>query len=188
MTTLTPPLVPTPMLWTLDQYHQLINSGLLAGRRVQLIEGQLIEMPPMNTPHIGAMTYLYRALDRSPIGDRAFSQTPIMIDPKFGPPSEPEPDVFVSEPGALLKPRIDQVELIIEVSDRTVEDDRQHKVGHYLTAGAKEVWLVDLVAEEITFWRNGKQSVYRGGARIAPLLEPKVTIDVAAVFEAARQP
>ena len=53
MTTLIPPLVPTPMLWTLDQYHQLIDSGLLAGRRVQLIEGQLIEMPPMNTPISG---------------------------------------------------------------------------------------------------------------------------------------
>ncbi len=44
---------PAPMLWTLDDYHQLIDTGLLAGRRVQLIEGELIEMPPMNTPALG---------------------------------------------------------------------------------------------------------------------------------------
>jgi Uma2 family endonuclease len=175
------------MLWTLDDYHLLIDTGLLAGRRVQLIEGELIEMPPMNTPHIGAMNSLYRTLVAA-LGERVSSQTPIMLDPKYGPPSEPEPDVFVRRPGASLKPWIDGVDLIIEVSDSTVARDRSRKVAVYVAAGAREVWLVDLVAEQISVWRAGTRSIFRDPSRLEPLLEPPVTIEVAAVFEAARQP
>ncbi|MBV9543866.1 MAG: Uma2 family endonuclease, partial [Chloroflexi bacterium] len=170
------------------QYHALIDTGLLAGRRVQLIEGQLIEMPPMNMPHIGAMTYLFQTLARSAVGDRVFSQTPIMIDPRYGPPSEPEPDVYVASPGASLKPHISEVDLIVEVSDSTVESDRQHKVQLYLAAGAKEVWLVDLVAERMLMWRGGRLHQWDGAAQVTPLLKPSVTIDVAALFAAARRP
>jgi Uma2 family endonuclease len=175
------------MLWTLHDYHQLIDTGLLAGRRVQLIEGELIEMPPMNTPHIGAMNYLYRTLV-AVLGERVSSQTPIMVDPKYGPPSEPEPDVLVRQPGASLKPWIEAVDLIVEVSDSTVTRDRARKVAVYLAAGAREVWLVDLVEEQVTVWRAGTRSISRHPARLEPLLEPTVTIDVAAVFDAARQP
>jgi ATP/maltotriose-dependent transcriptional regulator MalT len=89
--------LPAPLLWTRDDYHQLIDTGPLAGRRVQLLEGQLIELPPMNSPHIGAMKYLYRVLVLE-LGDRVSSQTPIIIPAHDGrPASEPEPDVFVSE-------------------------------------------------------------------------------------------
>jgi Uma2 family endonuclease len=184
VTTLT---APAPMLWTLDDYHRLIDTGLLAGRRVQLLEGELIEMPPMNTPHIGAMNYLYRTLVAA-LGERVSSQTPIMIDPTYGPPSEPEPDVFVRRPGAPLKPWIEAVDLIVEVSDSTVARDRARKVAVYLAAGAREVWLVDLAEQSLTAWRAGARSVARPPARLEPLLTPPVVIDLAAVFDAARQP
>lgn len=184
MTTIT---TPTPLLWTLEAYHQLTDTGLLAGRRVQLLEGELIEMPPMNTPHIGTMGYLYRTLVAA-LGVRVSSQTPIMVDPKLGPPSEPEPDVFVRRAGASLKPWIDAVDLIVEVSDSTVARDRARKVAGYLAAGAREVWLVDLTDESVTAWRAGERSVFYPPASLEPLLDPTVRVELAAVFDAARQP
>ena len=184
MTTLTGP---TQLLWTLESYHELGATGLLAGRRVQLLEGELIEMPPMNTPHIGAMNYLYRTLV-AVLGDRVSSQTPIMVDPKLGPPSEPEPDVFVRRPDASLKPWIEGVDLIIEVSDTTVARDRARKVAVYLAAGAREVWLIDLADESVTVWRAGTRSVFHPPAHLEPLLAPPLTVDLAAIFKAAHQP
>jgi Uma2 family endonuclease len=181
--------LPAPLLWTLDDYHQLIDSGLLAGRRVQLLEGQLIEMPPMNSPHIGAMKYLYRVFVLE-LGDRVSSQTPIIIPARDDrPASEPEPDVFVSEPGAPLKPRIEQVALIIEVSDSTVQNDRAHKVTLYRAAGAPEVWLVDLQQHVVHVYRRGHpEDRYRASSHLAPLCAPQLAIDVAAIFTASQQP
>lgn len=180
--------VPAPLLWTLDDYHQLIDSGLLAGRRVQLLEGQLIEMPPMNSPHIGAMKYLYRVLVLE-LGDRVSSQTPIIIPAGAGrTASEPEPDVFVSEPGAPLKPRIEQVALIIEVSDTTVENDRTRKVALYRAAEAPEVWVVDLQQHVVRVYRRGHpEERYRAWSRLAPQCAPQLVIEVAAIFAAAAQ-
>jgi Uma2 family endonuclease len=181
--------LPAPLLWTLDDYHQLIDSGLLAGRRVQLLEGQLIEMPPMNSPHIGAMKYLYRVFVLA-LGDRVSSQTPIIVPARDDrPASEPEPDVFVSEPGAPLKPRIEQVALIIEVSDTTIETDRAHKVTLYRAAGATEVWLVDLPQQVVHVYRRGHpEERYAAPARLAPLCAPQLVIEVAAIFTASQQP
>jgi Uma2 family endonuclease len=181
--------LPAPLLWTLDDYHQLIDSGLLAGRRVQLLEGQLIEMPPMNSPHIGAMKYLYRVLVLE-LGDRVSSQTPIIIPAREDrPASEPEPDVFVGEPGAPLKPRIEQVSLIIEVSDSTIENDRARKVTLYRAAGASEVWLVDLQRHVLHVYRGGQlEDRYHASSRLAPLCAPEFVIEVAAIFAAAAQP
>ena len=181
--------LPAPLLWTLDDYHQLIDSGLLAGRRVQLLEGQLIEMPPMNSPHIGAMKYLYRVFVLE-LGDRVSSQTPIIIPARDDrQASEPEPDVFVSEPGAPLKPRIEQVSLIVEVSDTTVENDRARKVTLYRAAGAPEVWLVDLQQHVVHVYRRGQpEDRYRASSYLAPLCAPQLVIDVAAIFTASQQP
>ena len=181
--------LPAPLLWTLDDYHQLIDSGLLAGRRVQLLEGQLIEMPPMNSPHIGAMKYLYRVFVLE-LDDGVSSQTPIIIPARADhPASEPEPDVFVSEPGAPLKPRIEQVSLLIGVSDSTVENDRARKVTLYRAAGASQVWLVDLQQHVVHVYRRGHpEDRYHAWSHLAPLCAPQLVIDVAAIFAASQQP
>jgi Uma2 family endonuclease len=181
---------PAPLLWTLDDYHRLIDTGLLAGRRVQLIEGQLIEMPPMNTPHIGAMSHLFHTLT-SQLGSRVFSQTPITLESEQASPSEPEPDVYVAQSGASLKPPIRDVVLLIEVSDATVRSDRAHKVLVYTAAGAPEVWLVDLPGQKLEVWLDGRfaRSYVRGaGSHITPTRVPEVTIDIDAIFTAAERP
>jgi Uma2 family endonuclease len=84
---------------TVDEYHRMAEVGLLApDARVELIEGVIIEMPPIGNRHAAAVDRLFRLLDRA-VGDRAIvrCQGPVQL----GDLSEPQPDF------ALLAPRED---------------------------------------------------------------------------------
>ena len=114
-----PSEVPVPYRWTLDEYHRAIDAGVFGDARVELLDGEIVQMPPMSGPHIGAVRYLAGAFYARLGWLRVSSQTPITL-PNDG---EPEPDVAVVEPGAPLKPSIDQVQLIVEVSQATRQRD-----------------------------------------------------------------
>ena len=49
---------PSPHHWTLDEYHCAIDAGVFGDTRVELLHGEVVEMPPMNEPHVGAVRYL----------------------------------------------------------------------------------------------------------------------------------
>lgn len=137
---------PRKHLISVDEYYRMAEVGLLApDARVELIEGEIIDMVPIGTRHARAVTHLSRLLVLA-VGERAIvrSQCPV----RLGPRSEPEPDI------ALLAPRKDEygrshpgpseVLLIIEVSDSTLEYDREVKLPLYARHGIPEAWIVDL--------------------------------------------
>src|SRR5207249_1344722 len=130
---------PVPYHWTLDEYHRAIDAGVFADRRVELLHGEIVEMPPMKEPHIGAVRYLAGLFFRELGWERASSQTPIIL-PSDG---EPEPDIAVHELGAPLKPYVHQVQLVIEVSQSTRQRDLGSKLDDYLRDGLRELWIID---------------------------------------------
>src|SRR5439155_21431614 len=117
-----------------------IDAGVFADRRVELLHGEIVEMPPMKEAHIGAVRYLAGLFFRELGWQRASSQTPIIL-PSDG---EPEPDVAVFELGAPLKPHVAHVQLIIEVTQATRQRDVRSKLADYLRDGAHELWIIDL--------------------------------------------
>lgn len=176
---------PSSPRWSLDEYHRAIEAGVFGDRRIELIAGALYEMPPMGEPHIGALRYLaelfFGALGRG----RTLSQMPIIL-PRDG---EPEPDIAVAEAGAPLKPRAEQVQLVIEVSYRTRQFDRGLKLEAYLADGVREVWIIDLVEQCALVYRGGMLVARheRGArARLQPELVPEISLDLDEVFRAAR--
>jgi Uma2 family endonuclease len=178
---------PVPYYWTLEEYHRAIDAGVFGDRRVELLHGEIVEMPPMNEPHIGAVGYL-AALFFTQLGwQRALSQTPVIL-PSDG---EPEPDVAVREPGAGLKPHIAQVQLVIEVSQASRQRDLGAKLLDYLRDGVRELWIIDLVEQCALIYRGG-QLVARhprgSGAHLRADLVPEVSVKLDEVFEAARVP
>src|SRR5579859_5601857 len=110
---------PAPHYWTIDEYHRAIDAGVFGDKRVELLHGQVVEMPPMNEPHIGAGRYMAELFFARLGWQRTSSQTPIILPSD----SEPEPDVAVFELGAPLKPGVDQVQLVIEVAQSTRRRD-----------------------------------------------------------------
>ena len=179
---------PNVLRWTHALYDQATAAGLFADRRVELIDGELYEMPPMNAPHIGATLYLETLFaPLLPAGRVRFAK-PIILDQD----GEPEPDITVVAPGAPLKPGQAQVQLVIEVSDATREFDRGAKLQAYLDAGIAEIWMVDLVDREVLVYRAGALArVVRPGSasgELRPLAVPDILVDVDALFRAAQQP
>ena len=157
--------------------------------RLELIEGEIIEMAPIGPPHAGTVAILGRLLERA-AGDQAvvWVQNPIRI----GDLSMPQPDVV------LLKPRGDvyrrshpvptDVLLVIEVSDTTLRFDVSRKMPLYARAGIAEAWVVDVDSDVVRVFRDPDANDYRtsfsvaGGERVRALAMPRVEIAVSELF------
>ena len=147
---------------TVDEYHRMAEVGLLApDARVELIEGEIIDMPPMRSRHAAIVRRLTRLFERA-IGDRAIvsCQLPLLL----GDFSEPQPDV------ALLVPREDCYQqrhpsaadtlLLVEVSETTLRYDRQTKLPLYARHGIPEVWIADTHDNRLHVFRKPSGAMY----------------------------
>lgn len=145
------------------EYYRMAEAGLFSPNdRVELIEGEVIDMSPIGGRHAGCVNRLNKLLNRN-VGDLAIAsvQNPIGID-EF---SESQPDL------ALLKPRADfysnshpvpaDVLLVIEVCDASVEYDRTVKLPLYARAGIPEAWLLILPDDTIETYSNPKDGKYQ---------------------------
>lgn len=147
---------------TVDDYYRMAEVGILHPEaRVELIDGDIIDMAPPGSPHAATVMYLTEVLMRA-VGDRAsvLAQNPVRLSQY----SEPQPDV------ALLKrrddfyrerhPRADDVLLIVEVAASSLRFDRDKKLPLYARHGIPEMWLVDLGGRRLVRYRAPQQGSY----------------------------
>jgi Uma2 family endonuclease len=176
--------------FTVDEYHRMAEVGILGpDDRVELLDGEIVEMSPIGARHAATVTRLEHLFHRL-VGDRAIvrGQNPVRSDQY----SEPEPDL------ALVTPRADfyaeghpaprDILLIVEVSDTSLGYDRLRKVPNYARAGIPEVWLADLSMNRVERYREPSGDAYADRqilgpeAALTPLLLPDVTIRVGDLF------
>ena len=173
-------------LLTIEDYHRLVDDGLLAAdAHVELIDGEIVDMSPIGRRHAVRVAYISRVFTLR-LGDVAFvwSQNPIHL----GIRSEPEPDVALLRPRSDFyegkDPEADDVLLVIEVADSSVEYDRRRKAPLYARHGIPEYWLVNLVDRHVAVYRdpapNGYASVHvaRSGDKLRPLAFPAFELAV----------
>ena len=149
--------------FTVGQYHQMIESGILTDRdRVELLQGEIIEMSPIGIQHAACVDRLNELLVRE-LGARAIVrvQNPIQLSTK----SEPQPDFAILQRRSDFyvngHPQPRDVFALIEVSDTTVEFDRTVKAPIYAKDNIAEVWIVDLNAEAVQIYREPSASGYQ---------------------------
>lgn len=184
----------TPLLTrhrlTVADYYRMGEAGVFApNARVELIEGEVIDMAPIGTRHGSAVKRL-NALLTAAVGSRAVVS---VQDPlRLGDLSEPEPDLM------LLKPRADfyadahptaaDVLLLIEVADTSARYDREIKLPLYARHGVPEVWIVDLEARLLRFYRAPAGEAYDQSStttspgRIPIAALPGIEIDLAQIL------
>ena len=167
-------------LFTRDEYHRMARAGILTDKdRVELIEGELIEMPPIGSWHASSVDRLTRLLVmRFGRGAIVRVQNPIGL----GMRSEPQPDISVLYPEptfyASRHPKSQDVGLVVEVADTSATHDRKLKIPLYAQSRISEVWLVDLKADCVEVYRTPSLRSYRDvtratrGERISPLAFP----------------
>lgn len=177
-------------LFTVETYHQMAAGGALReDERLELIEGEIIQMSPIKPRHAGHVKRLAGMLSAR-LGPRAILgvQDPVELSDS----SEPQPDISVLQPRADTyadsHPKPADILLIIEVADTTASYDRDVKLPLYARAGIREAWLVSLQDGWIEVHsdpsEHGYKSIRRAfsGETVCPGVLPDVAIDVADVL------
>lgn len=175
------PLVAKPVRrrLTADDFDEMCSAGILtADDRVELIDGELIEMPPMGPAHTGIVNRLANILFAR-VGDAA--ELRVQSSVRLSNHTQPEPDLAVVKPDPrhylLRHPRPADTLLAIEVADSSLDYDREQKVPRYAAAGVAEVWLVDVRKKQVTIYTAPSAGGY-GNSRIAAWTEEIVATAV----------
>lgn len=136
---------------TADDYYRMAETGILARElRVELIEGEIIEMASIGTRHYAAVNCLNRMLVLA-TGTRAIVS--IQNSVQLNRYNVPEPDVVVLKPRddfyASRRCTADDIFLVIEVADSSIAYDTRFKARLYAAHGVAHYWVVDLTKQRL---------------------------------------
>jgi Uma2 family endonuclease len=173
--------------FSVKDYYRMAETGVLRpDARVELLDGRIIDMSPIGPLHGGVVNRLNRFFHRYS-RDRWLQtmQNPLHLEDH----SEPQPDLMLLRPAAddyeSGHPEPQDVFLLIEVSDSTLETDRELKLPAYGRAGVAEVWIVNLLNGTLEVYREPhdagytKTQVLHEGQSAAPAYFPDAVIEVA---------
>jgi Uma2 family endonuclease len=135
--------LPTIRKWTKGEYHQAADLGWFDGQRVELIDGEVVEMAAQRDEHAVSLTLAIEAI-REAFGGGFTYRVQMPLD--VAATSEPEPDLAVvrGTPRSIRK-HPTTAALIVEISDTTLAYDRGRKASLYATRGIRDYWIVNLV-------------------------------------------
>jgi len=176
----------TTRRFTVDEYHRMGWAGVFhEDDRVELLDGQIVEMSPIGPAHAGCVAALTGLLSRRG-GERVVVWVQNPVD--LGERSEPQPDIALLSPRPdayrTAHPRARDILLVIEVADTSREHDRDVKLPLYAEGGVPEVWLVNLTDYAVTVYRDPIGGRYatvdsaRRGETVTSLRLPGVTLRV----------
>ena len=174
-----------------DAYHRMAEAGIFGeNKRIELIDGDLIDMAPIGQGHAAVVNGLNEALVTACAGRAIVSpRNSVRINRS----SEPQPDL------AVLRRRADfyavgeppgpaDVLLLIEVADSSLRFDQTVKLPLYARAGVAELWIVDLKRRVVDVYRApagdgyGDATIYRPGDHLALALAPGIVVRLDLMF------
>jgi Uma2 family endonuclease len=150
-------------LWTVEEYYEMAAAGILSENdRVELIEGEIVEMSPVGPVHAACVRRLNKLFNEL-FGRVALVQVQDPI--RLGKRSEPLPDVALVQPRADFytkgHPEPEDIFLLVEVAQSSLEKDQKIKIPMYARAGIAEVWLVHLMGQVVYMYRKPSPSGYQ---------------------------
>lgn len=171
----------TTYKWSIAEWHKLVNSGFLAGKSVELLAGEIIEVSPEGVEHHYTNSQVVKYL-RTVLNNVAEIQEshPITLDN-----SEPEPDIAVVRlPETIYRnhhPHAQDIYWLIEISHRTLKIDLNQKKIIYARNGIPEYWVIDLVNKKLIVHSQIQNNDYTHineytTGTISPLAFPQIAI------------
>ncbi len=178
---------PKKRLFTRKEYHAMGKAGIFEHKeRVELWEGEIITMSPVGNRHMACTRRINHAFAGLNIANRAIIsvQDPVVASAT----SEPEPDfmllAFRDDLYDFGKPRPQDVLLLVEVADSSLDYDRNVKLPRYAQAGIPEVWISNLQDDRIEAYTEPtpkgylSMRIYNRGDTISPTAFPDIQISV----------
>ncbi|WP_059002022.1 Uma2 family endonuclease [Leptolyngbya sp. NIES-2104] len=171
--------------WTIEHYHQAVEAGVFDDVHVELLDGELVEMPPEGLPHASLS---------SDAGDYLRDRLRNRVKIREGHPvtlsnnSEPEPDLAIVQPlGEVYKtehhPYPENIFWLVEYSESSLEKDLKLKARIYAAANILEYWVINLRTRELIVFRDSLNGEYQSrstltSGMIRPIAFPDVEIEV----------
>lgn len=177
-------LEPRPFHWTKEQYYQMIEMGWLEGKRVELLDGEIIEMAAMLGPHATAISLSRLVID--PIfGATHYVRIQMPLD--LSDDSQPEPDIAVVSGNVrdYISNHPQIAVLAIEISVSTLAYDLGRKADLYARAGIADYWVLDVDGRRLIVHREPRDGKYQNieilsdADSIAPLEKPDASTLIA---------
>jgi Uma2 family endonuclease len=176
--------------FTVHDYHRMAEAGILSeGDRVELIRGEILAMSPIGSPHNGAVIRANNFLARL-VGVRALVAVQGAI--RLSDYDEPQPDIFLLRPRedcyTRNHPGAEDIFLIVEVADSSLEYDQTVKAELYAAAGVAEYWIADIANDRIRTFADPEGGLYRTtgefhrGESRTPRLLPGCAISAASLL------
>ena len=173
--------------WSLEDYHRMVEAGILRDRRVELLGGEIVEMSPETPLH-----YITAKRDAKYLETLLAGKAEVRFNgPIALPDSEPEPDIAIVQlpDTAYLHrhPRPEDIFWIIEVANTSLKKDLDLKAAIYATAGILEYWVLDLATQQVTVFRQPQAGQYLekrilSEGNITPVAIAAVSVSVKRLF------
>jgi Uma2 family endonuclease len=184
-------LAPARHKLDVEAYHRMADAGIFGeDDRIELIDGDLIDMAPIGQGHAGIVGGLTEALFIACAGRAiVWPQNPVLLDRA----NEPQPDL------AILRRRADfyatgerpgpaDILLLVEVADTSLRFDQRVKLPLYARAGIRELWIVDMKRGALDAYRVPEGDGYREmtthqpGAQLALAAAPEIVVKLNLIF------
>lgn len=180
-------LAPTRHRFSVVEYHRMAEAGILKpDARVELLNGEIMDMSPLGPFHGGITTYL---TDFFVQASKGRWQTRVQNVVRLDDLSEPQSDLVLARPDPDYyrkhHPQPNDVFLLVEISDTSLEMDRSEKLPADGRSGIPEVWIANRIELTVEVYREphftgyGSKTVLRAGDQARPQAFPDVAVDVA---------
>lgn len=176
--------------FSVAEYHRMVQIGILGeDERIELIGGRILKMPPIGSQHAAYVSFLNRKLRAVEETVIIRIQDPIILDDE----TEPQPDVavvkFKANAYADSHPHAEDILLLMEVSDTSLEEDRLIKLPRYAESEIPEVWIFNLIENIVEVYRepltlaNGipgyrRRTDFGVGESLSPEAFPNLEIEI----------
>jgi Uma2 family endonuclease len=176
--------------FSVDEYDRMVEAGILSREdRVELIDGDILEMSPIGDRHAACVDRAALLLLPPLVGESIVRiQGPI----RLGDYSKPQPDLILLRYDrgffAARGPVTRDAHLVIEVSDSSIQYDRGPKLRVYARHGVHEVWIEDLTTDTLLVFRDAAGNSYgtvlslKPGDSISPLAFPQLVLSVSSLL------
>jgi Uma2 family endonuclease len=170
--------------WSVEDYHRMIETGILDGKPVELLKGEIIEMSPEGIPHSFTNDSIAEYLREQLRGIAKVREAhPVTLDD-----SEPEPDISVVRlPNTIYAqhhPYAQDIYWLIEIANNSLDKDLNEKRTLYASSGIPEYWIVDLKHKKLWVFTKPQNDYYSQiqeltSGTITPLAFPNIVIEIA---------
>jgi Uma2 family endonuclease len=180
--------------WTVKDYLRMSEAGVFDGRRVELLNGEIIEVQAQANPHRLAITKGSRALlEQFPLNSHwVVIQGTFLLSEN----SAPDPDLHVFDvPAGTPDDKLPLPFLVIEVSDTSYRKDSGPKLRAYAEGGVRDYWIVNIPAQRVEVfrlpenptgeadgWRYADRALFSRGQHVSLLARPDISLAVDALL------